>query len=332
MLAFTLYVPVVRAQSSGQARSLSAAQEEPAAFPVSFWLTYSQFVGQGTLVFGPSFNPYVLSDLNAWLQLRWRGFRLQASQEVFLELTQSDTTTRYLQPQAADTALQLAYDVDLPWGLGLTANANASVPLSLTSRASGSLGGYGVSLQGKWTAGTAWPTLWAVWGATYNAIVPQLADRFGQTPVIPLDIDGARRIRPQSCIRRSSAELGQYACTALPSAGFGSATVGLSWTFLDGLLTASAWANIVSALSAYVGPDDKYTPEGSPTGLFLNNTTTGVTSLSLAPTDWLSLSVGTWSFQPLLTADGKFYRFVFWDFIAFRDNWSTAYASVAVGF
>jgi hypothetical protein len=54
--------------------------------------------------------------------------------------------------------------------------------------------------------------------------------------------------------------------------------------------------------------------------------------VAISPLSWLSLEVGSWSYQPAFTTDGKLPRFPWWDLVSPRSNYSTVYAAATITF
>lgn len=305
-----------------------AEGEEP--LPVSLSISLSEYVGAGTFVPGPTWNPYSLADvaISMSVELPW-DFSLMFYEEGWLELTLPDSYTSRYQPDMVDPQGRVRYSglALHDWGLSSTFELIAQAPLSLSSRSLGMLGSFGAAVMGTWSIPVVGVTLWGRAQGLGNVFVPALADAFrNAAPTQPVTLDGGAQVRPTRCLRRSS-EVGVFSCGSLPSAGSTSVAAGIGWWFWDDQLGIDGSFGYITTYSGYVGPKDGFTAANARPGLGVWHSTTTSLWVSYAPLAWLSFSAGTWTFQDLFTSDGKWVRFPFWDFISPRTNYSTLFFS-----
>lgn len=298
-------------------------------FPLHFMASLSHAIGQGTFIAGYADNPYVASSLSLNPYAFFGGFRFGISQSFDFEYTQSDSTTYPNQLMWSDMGLQVAYPgFRLPdLGLGFVLNAGASLPISMASRQQGRLTGLSAGAQVNWGY-TPWGiSVFAGASGNYNVLVPSLASRGALDDVRPLEDRHQGTIIPSSCVRRSAEELGNYACSVIPSLGGYNVRGGASWSTLGGQLSFNATVALMQQFSAFIGPDDELTPPNAQTGLQQRDVfTTGVLQATYVPVSWFLLTVGTQTFQPLYTSRRDGIRvFPFWDFTSMANNYSSIF-------
>lgn len=298
-------------------------------FPLHFMASLSHALGQGTFIQGHADNPYVASSLTLSPYAFFGGFRFGVTQSFDFEYTQSDTTTYPNQLMWSDMGLSVAYPgLALPdLGLGFIFSGGASLPISLASRHQGRLTGLSAGAQVNWRYSPWSLSLFAGASGNYNVIVPSFAARGALDDVRPLDDRHQGTLIPSSCVRRTAEELGNYACSVIPSLGGYSVRAGAGWTTLDGQLSFNATVALMQQFSSFMGPDDEYTPANAQTGLQQRDVyTTGVLQASYIPVSWFFLTVGTQTFQPLYTSQRDGIRvFPFWDFTSMASNYSSIF-------
>ncbi len=306
-----------------------SADAEAGAFPLHISGSLSHFLGQGTFVSGAAGNPYVASSLALTPSAVWAGFRFGVVQSFDLEYTQSDSTSYPNQIMWSDTGLSVAYgELGFPdLGISFLLTGGASLPISLASRQQGRLTGLSAGGQVNWTYEPWALSLFTGASLNYNVIVSALAARSALQDVRPYEDRGFGTLTPSSCVRRAAEELGNYACSVIPSLGGYNVRAGAGWSTLDGQLSFNSTVALLQQFSAYFGPDDQYTPPNAQKGLQQRDVfTTGVISASYVPVSWFALTVGTQTFQPLYTSTRKGVRvFPFWDFTSAANNYSSVF-------
>ena len=249
-----------------------------------------------------------------------------------MEVTQSDSTTGAMQPgmfdpQATFSWSGLSYEA---WGLSSTFSAVALGPLSLASRRMGALGSLGVAMSGNWTlpiVGTSLSLSTSVLGNGFSAA---LADLYVKDEGNALTQRDGSALTPKSCLRRTPAEAGVYVCGTLPTAGSSALTSSVSQPLFDGLLSFGVSATLLTFYTGYIGPADQFTNPNARPGIGAWHNTLGTIWIGSTPLSWLSIQAGTFSSQAAFTADGKWPRLPWWDFISPRSNLSTVYLSSTV--
>lgn len=306
-----------------------------AEVPISLSFTWSNFLGQGTFVPGPTNNPYLLSDLaiTAAFALPW-DLSLSLREEAWIEPTSSDTTTAPLQPGMFDPMAILSwrglgYGA---WGLSSSIDVYATAPLSMASRRMGALGTVGVGLGGSWTVPWTQTTFSAGGSALGTGFSAGLADVYANELVDPLVLDDGSTVATKGCLRRSPQPAGVYVCGTLPTAGTTTASLAVSQTLFGGYFSFGGSGRWLTFYTGYLGPNDAYTNPNARPGIGALHYSEGLLWAAVSPLSWLSLELGTWSFQPAFTTDGRLPRFPWWDVISMRSNYSTGYVAGTVTF
>lgn len=318
------------AEAAAQASAPSVTAEEgdaAAPFPLRLSASLTHSLGQGTFVLGYSGNPYLATSLSLSPSLALGDFNVSVAQGFELEWTQSDSTTHPNQLLYGDTELKGGYsglrlkELGLSFPLSIT----FTLPISLASRHAGKL--FGVSVGSQVAYSPSWLQglrLSAGLGGGWNAIVRELAGRAALESVRPYEDRSRGIVVPSGCLRREAEEIANFACGAIPSVGGVSASLGASYAMLGGQLTFATSLGILSRFSYYWGPDDEYTSEHAKPGLGHREATTGSLSLAYSPFEWLTVSAGTYSLQPLVFAPGLYLRwFPYWDIFTPANNYST---------
>ena len=306
-----------------------------AAVPVSLSFTWSNYLGEGTFVPGPTNNPYLLSDLaiTAGFTLPW-DFSLTLREEAWVEVTSSDATTTPWQPGMFDPMAILSWRglrLD-SWGLSSSIDVYATAPLSLASRRMGAIGTVGVGLGGSWTVPWTQTTFSAGVSALGTGFSAALADVYADEEADPLVLDDGGTVPTKGCLRRTPPPSGIYVCGTLPTAGTTTGSLAISQSLFGGLFSFGGSGRVLTFYTGYIGPNDQYTNANARPGIGAIHYSEGLLWAAVSPLAWLSLEVGTWSFQPAFTTDGRLPRFPWWDIISPRSNYSTVYGAATVSF
>jgi hypothetical protein len=306
-----------------------------AEVPISLSFTWSHYLGEGTFVPGPTNNPYLLSDLaiTAAFALPW-DFSLSLREEAWVELTPSDSTTTPWQPGMFDPMAILSWRGlgYRAWGLSSSIDVYATAPLSLASRRMGALGTVGVGLGGSWTIPWTQTTFSVGASALGTGFSAALADIYASDEADPLIVDGGGVVQTKGCLRRTPQPSGAYVCGTLPTAGTTTASLAISQSLFDGLFSFGGSGRVLTFYTGYIGPNDAYTNPNARPGIGAIHYTEGLLWVAISPLSWLSLEVGSWSYQPAFTTDGKLPRFPWWDLVSPRSNYSTVYAAATITF
>jgi hypothetical protein len=310
--------------------------EGPEPLPVHAWIGLTQNVGSGTFVQSP-FNPMTTTTLSLTPMLMYKGWQILVNQTIGFEWTPSEGTTYANQLELSDTTIGVR-NMKL---LSIEAakfsfwpSLGYSLPISMASRQSGSLGTVTGGVRANWAGlGDYGLTFFGGLNGGYNILVPSLANRFADDEVRPLDERHEGPISIVSCNVRNSQELANYACSdgGLPSVARWGASLGVWWFYLlDGNLGFSANLGYTQSFSVRPGPDDEYKADNATAGLVPRQGTSSDISMTYMPTGWLWLSAGFGSSQPFLTADGGAPRFPLWDFVSPYNNFSSFYVDVTL--
>jgi hypothetical protein len=296
----------------------SAEDDDDAPFPVSMSVSLGSYLGSGTFVPGYAGNPYVANSLGLSPALSFDDWSFSASQGFDLEWTQSDSTTYQNQIMWSDTGLRAGWSglKISDWNLGFSFSGGATLPISLPSQQVGKITNTSAGARMSWRL-PDWNIGTSLGVSTnYNWVVPALGSRGASETVRSYADRSGTNIQPSGCLRREAAELGNLACAYIP-AGFGyGVNTGLSWSTLDGQLNFSAALAWMQSFAGNEGLNDEFTPrvDGVQTGLqWKMPATSGTLTASYTPVEWFTLSVGSSSFQSLMTSDLKAVRwFPFW--------------------
>jgi hypothetical protein len=314
---------------------LGCAPAAAGEVPISLSFTWSNFIGQGTVVPGPTHNPYWLSDLaiTAAFALPW-DFTLSLREEAWVEPTASDTTTTPWQPGMFDPMAILSWRGlrYRAWGLSSSIDLYATAPISLLSRRMGALGTVGIGLGGSWTVPWTQTTFSGGASALGTGFSAALADVYAAEVADPLLLDDGAEVQTKGCLRRTPQPSGAYVCGTLPTAGTTTASLAVSQSLFSGLVSFGGSGRWLTFYTGYLGPSDQFTSANARPGIGALHYSEGLLWASLAPLSWWSLEVGTWSFQPAFTTDGRLPRFPWWDIISMRSNYSTVYVATTVSF
>jgi hypothetical protein len=305
------------------------AEAEPAQpMPMHLSAGLTNSVGQGTFVTGSTNNPTVQSTLSLAPSFAWGAWAVSANQRAGIEWTQGDGVTYTNQLDLSDLALRVSYNglrLD-SLGLGLSLSGGYNVPISMASRAAGSLGAVAAGVRGAWTSSFGLGVSAGVAG-NYNFLVPSLAARFTEQKVREADVGGSTgTVTPSLCVGLSTAELNSYGCNdgGIPSIAAWGPSVGVSYTLLDGALSFALDLGYRQSFSAYVVPEaDQYTAEDAQVGWVPRQSMTSNLGVSWSPLSWFTLSGGLFTGGPFLSADGSRPRFPLWDFESSRQNLSS---------
>jgi hypothetical protein len=320
-------------QSEGKKDENPGESSSSSSVPAYLQLRFGNSLGAGTFVIGPTWNPYYSSSLAVSSGFELGRFGFQADQQIWMEWTQSDETTSPYLAQMDDPAFAMRYgflDVE-SWKTSGGASLISTLPLSIASRQAGSLGAAGAGLDLAYSIRFLWGlTPYFTATGMMHWIVPALSSRFAQEDPLATLTQNETESKTPSCIRRGEGELRNFSCADIPSIMNASFSTGFRQPLLSEKLVFEVGGSLLSYLSAYWGPDDAFTSQHAKPGPGQQHYTAGAAFLVYSPFDWLSFSGGRWSFQPLLTADGKGVRFPFWDFVSTRNNLSTFFFEVTI--
>lgn len=295
--------------------AMAAAANSGRPFPLYLQTSVTNTLGSGTFVGGYANNAMFATNLNVSPYIMWKGWLAFASQSFDMEWTPSDFTTYPQQLIWSDTQLAARYmNLRIPEaGLSFQVGGGATLPVSLGSQWMGRLTTLSTNGRVLWSLPAGF-TAQAGTNASYNVLVPGLANR-------AIDINRLLGGNPPvNCLLRSAEEANNYGCGGgffgTPRAGGYGANASLMWMGFEGQLMLSGRASFMHNVSAFIGPEDEFTPfqPGTQRGLQWNiPSTAGSLSAAYTPTSWFTLSVGTSTWQPLFTRAGVVRPFPFWD-------------------
>ncbi len=330
--ALSLGLALTSTSALAQAQLLQQQdQAGPEPLPLGAWIGLTQSVGSGTFVVNP-FNPTTSTTLSMTPFIRYKGWQILVSQSMGVEWTASDNTTYANQIELSDTNIGVRNLSALKLEdakISFWPSVGYSVPLSLASRQSGSLGTLTGGFRGNYGGLADYGlTLFGGVNGGYNLLVPSLANSFAGSDVKPLNDRHQGAVAVVSCNIRNPQELSNYACSdgGLPAIGRWGASVGAWWYYLlDGNLGFSANFGYTQSYSIKPGPDDEFKAKDAVAGVVPRQGTSSDISMTYIPVGWLWLTVGASSSQPFLTSDGKGMRFPLWDFVSPYNNFSSMY-------
>ncbi|MEW5855734.1 MAG: hypothetical protein AB2A00_43570 [Myxococcota bacterium] len=299
-------------------------------FPVHMTLMHSQSVGEGTF----AVNPYARNPLYAWwFSVRPKfdlpyGFALALRQDIDLELTPSELTTYQRQVILSDPRIGLRYEgVKIPLlGLSMLFYSGVRMPISLESRYRRQLGTADLSGSvnfAKWgfeaSAGLAFSANARLPGKPVHDSSP-LAKWWGSDEEAQAYTDRSGRvITPNKCIARAS-DISAGGCPSVGAlngtlgAAIGSFSIGYDLGALTPVPVSFSLGLLMwHSLSDYYGPQDEFTSQYAREGFARRDFTWGTFSINVQPFDWLGLSVGTSSLQPLMNRTNQYIRFPWWN-------------------
>ncbi len=319
---------------------VSTAKAPPPAAPpafnlplpkIGFTAMWYQYVGEGTF----AVNQYVRNPMYSWwVSLRPRvklpfGFGAQLRQDMEIEFTRSELSTYVRQPLLSDTRMGISYSgFRLPEvGVGVMLYGGARLPLSLESRFRRQLGSVEMVVGVDWSK----------WG--FIASIASFGVAHARQPGKPTITEGGwlngwwgngndsqgyqdrngSYMPTQKCVARAS-EIASGGCP-VPGALNGSiasvitfGTLGYDLSALTEIpVSFSATLATIHAFSSYVGPNDQFTPDNGRVGITRTDATWGLLQVSWQATDWLSIDLGSSSFQPLMSRDNAYVRLPFWN-------------------
>lgn len=327
-------------------------------FPMNMFLSISHSMGQGTFMLNPntdttsdhgldnngifdySSNPTVSSFASATIIAKLRAIKatLLFNQSFQAEWTQNDFASNPFQPVYFDPATRVLWGgvwkgFMIQYGPGMT------IPLSMSSRFGGLQSRVNMRLGALKNFG-AWQTNVSIQPGM-NLYIPAALGRISD----PKDYDDRRlkTVNPANCILRENADLANFACNGVtPNLyTFGSRATVFYNGFKNWSIGGSFSANY--GWNLYDGPMDYQTPiwrsvdglsDSSPEAA----TSNGGRDYTIATSGGLSatyiiknlfITVGTSSGQSLWTADGKAWRFPYWDFVSPTNNLSSVYVDTS---
>ncbi len=316
-----------------------AKKADPLPLHASAGVTTS--LGSATYVLSPV-NPTLQSLLTlggtAKINEQWS---VSANERIGFEWTNTDSDTYNHQLELADPRFAVSYNAfnfkDL--GLGVALSGTYALPISMASRADGSLGGLGVGARGTWTA----PMLkglgaYAALSGGYTPSSGALAARYAQAQTgVGFTASNGVATSTLSCADGARAgDIENFGCGHLPPGPRWGLGLGASYQISD-QLSASVDLGYAQAFSSYLPPTDGTTTGYNGTqydnadltgahalnGFVPRQSTTGSLGLSWSPTAWFTLTGGTFSAQPFLSSDNKGVRFPLWDFVSPANNFSS---------
>jgi hypothetical protein len=327
------------APATGTAGSVSATAKDkpkgPPKFPLHLFANLTQSLGSGTFVINPN-NPTTQTALSINPFLVLGDWAVTAQQGLQIEETQSDSTTSPNQVELSDTRLGVSYrglrfeDIE---ALGNSAiylqfNGSYGIPISLGSRQAGSVGTTALGTRAIFNNEATGIYSFAHLDGSYSLLVPGLAERFASQSSLAYDDRTNGNVVPQGCIVRDPSELASYACGRIPSLARWSTGLVVGWGFGDGHWSASAGLDFTQSFRAYDSPKDQFTANNAVAGVGHSEATSGDISLTYIPQEWLWITLGAQSNQPVLTSDNKGVRFPFWDFLGPYNNFSSLYVDM----
>jgi len=283
----------------------------------------STFVGQGVFASGYGKNGTVVSQLAVAPSLSLGSVVLFASQAMQWEYTKPDNINGR-RVAVFDTTLGAQYPLRFDsLNLRVALSGGLRLPVSFQSRAQGSIGG----LFGGATA---------IW----NAPVPGLRLSMGirgqlNTSVASLRATGSVDEGPSlaqeavNCLTRGG-EAASDACGVVPNVANLSGQLQVAYT--KGKWTGSIGMSVLSFVSAYAGPDDEFTPAAARTGVNARTFSSGSVQVNYSAADFMLVSAGISSFQPIQTANGQGMRFPFWNVNGVANGFSSVQAGTTFFF
>lgn len=333
LLLITVGPAAAQSQLQLQQQMKGGDAEAHPPLPLHLNVSLTESAGSGTFVLSP-WNPTVSSTLTLTPIIAWQGFTFLMNQSFGIEHTVSDSTTTPYQVEMSDLAMLARYMrfAFFDGSMLLLPTVGVQVPLSMPSRQNGSLGTATAGLRSIVNLGEQGVSLYAAANSGYSVLVPSLANRFLTNDVKPLQDRSLGAITPVTCNPRNQLELSSYGCHdgLLPSQWRWGAGVGGAWNGFDGAVSVNVDVNYGQSFSVRTGPDDALKAAPAVSGLVPRQTTSGNFSVSFIPLPWLFLTLGANSFQGALTADGKGFRFPFWDFVSPYNNFSQIYFDTTV--
>jgi hypothetical protein len=308
---------------------IETATQEP--FPFHFDITLSTSAGSG--FFSNPWNPTFGNSLN--LNPSWdlsKNWRLSLSQDAEIEWTDGDGVAFARQPGIADTVLGLSYsgkqlrEKGFTWGVTTSYRA----PVSLSSRNVGSLGAIGLRLNTKFAHNDSGIGLRLFGLGGLSIINPELSQRYADVEASPYVDRTYGSITPRSCITRGDNDLAGFACGTIPRIGNYRVGVGFDWQPKDSPWSAGIDLSFGQAFSYYNSPNDALKAENAVAGIGSRESTSGDIHVGYSVTDWLSLSLGAASSQPLMNAAYTAPRFPLWDFVTPYNNFSSIYFDIGI--
>ena len=327
-------------------------------FPINMFLSISHSMGQGTFLLNPnnptlndhdlenngvldySSNPTVSSFASATIIAKLSAIKatLLFNQSFQAEWTQSDSATNAFQPVYFDPATRVLWGAS--WkGFRIQYGPGVSIPLSMSSRFAGYQSRMNMRLGALKNFG-AWQTNVSIQPGI-NLYIPAALGKVSDTKTY--DDRRLKSVNPANCILRENADLANFACNgATPNLyTFGSRGTlfynGFKNWSIGGSFSANYGWNLYDAPLDYQTPvwrsvddlsDSSATEATSNGGRDYTMSTSGGLSATYTIKN-LFITVGTSSGQSLWTADGKSWRFPYWDFVSPANNLSSVYVDTS---
>ncbi len=312
-------------------RILTASELEPRLFRLRAGVT--QLIGQGTFNSGFGRNTSVVSAFNVQPQLDFGSWTLFASASATLEYSEPDNRDgrRFTM---FDPAIGGRVPVSLPSINSMVfLSGGYRVPASPLSRGQGSIGGLFVSGLGSWQTPLKGLSVRMGLGVQANATLKslrsvdepleELEENPGQDSQEPEDQNS---LAVRTCPVRSG-ESTADACSVAPGVVNLSGRIGVGYGV--GNFSFDVDLAVLSFISGYRGPDDEFTSDNARSGTNATTFTNSSIAASYVPTQWLTLSAGISSLQPIQQADGSGMRFPFWNFSGAANNFSSVFVSTS---
>jgi hypothetical protein len=305
-----------------------AAEPQAPAFPLHASASLTNSAGTGTFIL-PGTGTYSDTQITSLLVLSGsakinESWSASAMMRLATEWTQPDDATYQGQINLFDPRFAVSYKAlsikDI--GLDLGVSGGYWLPISMPSRAAGSLGTF--TLGGK--VGYVPPQVAGL--STYGAL------GIGWGPTIPglwsniskghdFVATNGQATETLSCAQGvRSGDVNNGACGGVGRAYRWNAGLGAAYSFLDDQLSASADVTYIQSFNTFqpFSNSDQlgYTnlnaaPAKGAFDLYEGVATVGSAGLSYTPVKWFTLTGGIYTYQPI-TSDGRNIRwFPFWD-------------------
>ncbi|MCA9554386.1 MAG: hypothetical protein KC933_30400 [Myxococcales bacterium] len=280
------------------------------------------YVGQGVFASGKGRSGTVLTQLSVSPSLSVGDLLVFASQGVQVEYTDPDNATGR-RVEVFDTTLGVQYPLPIPAiASRLALSGGVRLPVSWQSRAQGSIGGVFAGANLAWSPPVDGLQVVVGLRGQLNSSVASLRAT-GTVDGPSLEQEAA------NCLTRPG-ERSSDACGVVPNVANLSGQLQVSYTRWD--VTASLGFGVLSFVSAYSGPQDELTSPNARAGVNARTFSSGTFQLTYPATDFLLVSAGLSSFQPIQTADGKGMRFPFWNTTGVANGFSSVFTGATLLF
>ena len=334
LFALAALAPCIAVTAHAQTRNQlngTVVSDAPVSRPVHISTSLTNSLGSGTFNMNPS-NPTFGTTLTVSPFLAYGPWFVNVTERASIEWTQDDGATYSNQISLSDLQASVRYTpLRLP-DLNLVSNVNLaySLPLSLASRAVGSAGAVSSGATVAWAAPSVGFGAYGRLSGGWTFLVPALAARYASQPVAPYQDRSLGQVSPVACNPRNDVEVQNYVCTdgSLPSVARWGIGLGANQMVLSDQVQLSLDLTYGQGFSVRTGPDDTYTADNAVAGLVPRQNTSANLSATWSPMQWLNLTAGVFSGQPLFGADGSTPRFPLWDFVSPYNNFSSLYVDL----